>query len=188
MRNRIKEILVMISMLRLIPHYLLWGFINRRTIDADIDEWAKWKSINGSRYWIFATLMLWHKQFRNVFYLRIGLYRYGIKWLCKPLSTCYINTKNIGPGLKIQHGFSSIIAAEKIGSCAHIFQQVTIGFKGDKQPILGDNVMVCAGAKILGGITVGNNVIIGANAVVVKNVPDNVVVGGIPAKILKSNL
>ena len=45
--------------------------------------------------------------------------------------------------------------------------------------------MVTCGAKVLGPITVGNNVVIGANAVVVKDVEDNVVVGGIPAKIIK---
>ena len=50
---------------------------------------------------------------------------------------------------------------------------------------IGDNVMICAGAKVLGGITVGNHVVIGANAVVVHDVPDGTVVGGVPAKVLK---
>ena len=66
-----------------------------------------------------------------------------------------------------------------------IYQQVTIGYSGDKHPWIGDNVEICCGAKIVGGVHIGNNVIIGAQALVVKDVPDNAVVGGVPAKILK---
>jgi serine O-acetyltransferase len=47
------------------------------------------------------------------------------------------------------------------------------------------NVEVCCGAKVLGGITVGDNVLIGANAVVVKDVPSNSVVAGVPARVIK---
>lgn len=74
---------------------------------------------------------------------------------------------------------------KKNGKNCKIFQQVTIGYNGDEQPIIGDNVVVCCGAKIIGGVKVGNNVIIGANAVVCKDIPDNVVVAGVPAKIIK---
>lgn len=52
-------------------------------------------------------------------------------------------------------------------------------------PTIGDNVVVYAGAKIIGGVHIGNNVIIGANAVVTKDVPDNCVVAGVPARIIK---
>lgn len=51
--------------------------------------------------------------------------------------------------------------------------------------MIGNHVTVCCGAKVLGAITIGNNVVIGANAVVCKDVPDNCVVGGVPAKIIK---
>jgi len=60
-----------------------------------------------------------------------------------------------------------------------------VGYDSEARPIIGDNVVIGSGAKVLGGITVGNNVIIGANAVVVQSVPDNVVVGGVPAHILR---
>jgi serine O-acetyltransferase len=73
-----------------------------------------------------------------------------------------------------------------------IFHHVTIGAKDmdigyheDKRPVIGDNVIIGSGAKVLGGITIGHNVRVGANAVVTHSVPDNVVVGGIPARILK---
>lgn len=78
----------------------------------------------------------------------------------------------------IQHGFSTIISAQRIGKNAHIYQQVTIGYNGEKCPVIGDDVQVCCGAKVIGGITIGNNVTIGAQALVVKDVVDNCVVGG----------
>lgn len=62
---------------------------------------------------------------------------------------------------------------------------VTVGYSGGKRPTIGNNVIICAGAKIVGGIHVGNDVIIGANAVVVKDTPNNVIMGGVPAKVIK---
>ena len=52
-------------------------------------------------------------------------------------------------------------------------------------PIIGDNVFIGAGAKILGDITIGDNCVIGANSVVVKSVPSNSIVAGVPAKVLR---
>jgi len=54
-------------------------------------------------------------------------------------------------------------------------------------PVIGDNVHISHGAVIFGGITIGNNVVIGANAVVNKPVPENAIVAGVPAKILRIN-
>ncbi len=64
---------------------------------------------------------------------------------------------------------------------------VVIGGKegSNKVPFIGNNVKIATGAKVLGGIRIGNNVTIGANAVVLKDVPDNAVVVGIPARIIK---
>jgi serine O-acetyltransferase len=53
------------------------------------------------------------------------------------------------------------------------------------RPVIGDDVIIGSGAEVLGGIIIGNNVTIGANAVVTQSVPDNVVVGGIPARVLR---
>lgn len=71
-----------------------------------------------------------------------------------------------------------------------IGQGVTIGGKSGwyEVPVIGDDVEINAGARIIGPVRIGNNVIIGANAVVVKDVPDNCVVAGIPARIIKENL
>lgn len=98
----------------------------------------------------------------------------------------------IGPGLFFPHTHGTVIGAYRIGSNAIIYQGVTIGardlvFTYDEKhrPVLGDGVLLGAGAKILGGICVGNNVIVAANAVVITSVPDHCVAGGVPAKILK---
>ena len=103
-----------------------------------------------------------------------------------PMSTLYIFAPNIGEGLFIQHGFSTIIAANSIGKNCWINQQVTIGFSGDgKSPVIGDNVQITAGAKVFGDITIGDNSLIGANAVVFKDVPKNCTVVGVPGYIVK---
>ena len=89
----------------------------------------------------------------------------------------------------LQHGLNGIIVSHyaSIGKNAWIAQQVTIGQAINKNvaPQIGDNVIIGAGAKILGDIKIGSNVTIGANAVVVSDIPDNCIVGGIPAKIIK---
>jgi len=83
-----------------------------------------------------------------------------------------------------------IHARAVVGTGCMIGQGVTIGEKSGwyEVPIIGDNVEISAGARILGPIRIGNNVIIGANAVVVKDVPDNCVVAGVPARIIKENM
>ena len=55
----------------------------------------------------------------------------------------------------------------------------------ESKPIIGNNVKICAGSILVGNIKIGNNVIIGAGSVVTKNVPDNCVIAGVPAKIIK---
>lgn len=106
--------------------------------------------------------------------------------LCSPMSTLLISAEAIGPGLFIQHGFATIIVANKIGKNCWINQQVTIGYSNTNDcPTIGDNVIINAGAKIIGKLTIGDNSKVGANAVVVKNVPPNVTVVGVPAYIVK---
>ena len=138
----------------------------------------------------FAILLLEYREFRNLFIYRNrfrGLYRRWVSLWYKPMDTLYIQAKEIGGGLFIQHGFATMISAEYIGENCWINQQVTIGYsnKGDRPPTIGDNVMITCGAKVLGPVTVGNDAIIGANAVVIHDVESGAVMGGVPAKRIK---
>jgi serine O-acetyltransferase len=78
-----------------------------------------------------------------------------------------------------------VLNAESIGDNFSCIHGCTIGKKDGKRPRIGDNVNMCAGSMIIGDITIGNNVTIGAGAIVVKDVPDNCVVVGNPARIIK---
>lgn len=112
-----------------------------------------------------------------------------LKILFPGMETLYINTPEIGPRLFIQHGFATNISAKQIGSDCWINQQVTIGYAfAQEPPIIGNGVRVSAGAKVVGNITIGDNAIIAANAAVVKDVGENEVVGGVPAKIIGENV
>lgn len=89
----------------------------------------------------------------------------------------------IGEGLKINHGIGTVIGARcKIGKNCMIHQNCTIGDRNGGRPIIGDNVIIYAGAMILGDISIGDNCIIGANSVVTKSFPANCILVGSPAK------
>ncbi len=96
----------------------------------------------------------------------------------------------IGKGTKLGYGGIGVVIHSEsvIGRNCSVGQQVTIG-RGNSRypgvPVIGDNVHMHKGAIIYGGITVGDNAEIGANAVVNKPVPDNAVVAGVPAKIIR---
>ena len=96
---------------------------------------------------------------------------------------------DIGPGLYIGHsGMIIVHPAARIGRNLNIGPGVIIGEKGAGKkgvPVIKDNVYAGTGSKILGNITVGNDVRIGANAVVIKDVPDGATVVGVPGKIIK---
>ena len=95
----------------------------------------------------------------------------------------------IGPGIFFPHTSGTVIGASKIGRDVTIFQGVTLGARQidmsydlSLRPELGDYVVVGAGAKVLGGISLGDNVKVGANSVLLRSVPANATVAGIPAR------
>lgn len=97
----------------------------------------------------------------------------------------------IGIGFFIDHGMGVVIGeTAEIGDYVTLFQGVTLGGtgkeRGKRHPTLGNHVVVGAGAKILGGITIGDNVKIGANSVVLKSVSANSTVIGVPARVIKT--
>jgi len=95
----------------------------------------------------------------------------------------------IGKGLFIDHGMGVVIGeTTEIGDNVTIYQGVTLGGtgkeKGKRHPTIGNNVIIAAGAKVLGSITVGDNAKIGAGAVVIRPVPPNSTVVGVPGRVV----
>ncbi|MBI5665894.1 MAG: cysteine--tRNA ligase [Nitrospirae bacterium] len=99
----------------------------------------------------------------------------------------------IGRGFFIDHGMGVVIGeTAEIGENVLLYQGVTLGGtgkeKGKRHPTLGSNVVVGAGAKILGAITIGDHVKIGANSVVLHSVPTNSIVVGVPGRVIKKKV
>ncbi|MBR0445876.1 MAG: hypothetical protein IIX23_01135 [Oscillospiraceae bacterium] len=155
----------------------------------DLSRWKQIHSLNCSDRHAMALLLWRFKEFRNLVIYRHRAFpvrRRLLAFCYPPMDSLYIDAFEIGGGLFIQHGFATMIAAKSIGENCWINQQVTIGYNGQGDPpTIGDNVTITCGAKVLGSITVGDNVVVGANAVVICDVPESCVVGGVPARILK---
>jgi serine O-acetyltransferase len=131
-----------------------------------------------------------------------GLWNLGLKWVARLLSMLarFITGIEIHPGAKIgrrvflDHGLGIVIGeTAEIGDDCTIYQGVTLGgtslYKGVKRhPTLGKGVVISAGAKVLGGFTVGDGARVGSNAVVLKEIPAGATAVGIPARILHPDL
>lgn len=192
--NFIVGLALWLSGIRLMPHIVAMMLSsNRSVIQQDLDRWGQimFGAKPGNvfeKIALFVRLMTLRPEYRNLFYHRVGLARLMLSLLCRPMSTLYIHTRKIGPGLFIQHGFATIIAAAEIGDNCWINQQVTLGYSNATDcPTLRNNVTISAGAKVIGRVTIGENSRVGANAVVVKNVPANATVVGVPAYVVRKD-
>lgn len=107
-------------------------------------------------------------------------------WLNRVINGCVIGAgATFEKGFVIMHPVGVVINSKVIGGKNIVVESgVVIGDEKGQAPILGSNIFIGAGAKIIGGISIGDNVKIGANAVVVKSLPSNVTAVGIPAKII----
>ena len=130
----------------------------------------------------------------NLWKIKIRFRYRGISNYRKLYTLCEIQNldKLLKQGLRCDHPIGIVMHYKEFGYNNHIYQNVTIGAKRgfkskypDDYPTIGNNIIVYAGAVICGGITVGDNAEIGANAVVVDDVPPNAIVAGIPAKIIR---
>lgn len=147
----------------------------------------------------FIQVIILYPGFHILIYYRIShfLYKHKRYFLARLISQIgkFFTGIEIHPGAKIgrklfiDHGTGIVIGeTATIGDNCTIYHGVTLGGTGKdvnkRHPDIGDNVMIGCGAKILGPIKIGNNVKIGANAVVTKDVQDNSTVVGIPGKVL----
>ncbi len=125
------------------------------------------------------------------------LWNVGFKWLARLVSNIarFLTGIEIHPGARlgrrffIDHGMGVVIGETAVvGEDCTLYHQVTLGGttwnKGKRHPTLGDGVVVGAGAKILGPISIGSGVRVGSNAVVTRDVPDHATVVGIPGRVI----
>lgn len=140
-------------------------------------------------YLQFEHLMIYYPEFAMVYFWRI---KKKSGWVYRLFSEDYkckiFGSSQIQGGIVAFHPYASVINAEKIGKNFEFRNGTTIGNKNNDNsmlPTLGDNVTLGVNSCIVGNITIGNNVIVGAGAVVVKDIPDNCIVGGNPARIIR---
>lgn len=165
----------------------------RQVIDDDCEQWADllWLAPD-QRTRLLGRFLFAFPEFRSVYYHRLArgnpsgalAARLAVH-IWRGVPGLDLSGTPIGPGLFISHGQGTILSAERIGANLQVHQGVTIGwdYRGDRRPIIGDDVFIGAGAKVLGAITVGDGARIGANAVVVCDVPAGATAVGIPARI-----
>jgi serine O-acetyltransferase len=167
------------------PLLLGYAITDRRAVvDADLRRWADLLGENPS----FLRLSRL-PEFRTLFYYRLSRGNFLgratgrlLRAVFRGQSGLFLWTPHIGPGLFLQHAFCTAVAAESVGANCWINQQVTIGYNARlERPILEDDVVVHAGAKIIGGVRIGRGAVIGANAVVIDDVPPGAVAVGVPA-------
>lgn len=198
MKSRLQKAQVILNLWRVFPVWLIVKTLSgegTQIVFYEVDRWnqlARRSSKNSLM--ALGLLLLGNRSFRNLLCQRVrweggGIIReHIVSFLFHKEPTLYINAEKIGRGLYIQHGFATIITAKEIGCNCWINQQVTIGYRESKYPpTLGNGVTVTAGAKVLGDITIGDNAIIGANAVVIRDVEPYQIMGGVPAKQIGVN-
>jgi len=150
----------------------------------------------------FVEVILLYPGLHALIYYRVAhiLYKIHLFFLARFLSQLARLTTGIEihPGAKIgkrffiDHGFGVVIGETAvIGNDVLLYQGSTLGgtgiVKGKRHPTVGNNVVIGAGAKVLGNIVIGDNSYIGANAVVIKDVPSNSTVVGVPGRITKQD-
>ncbi len=115
------------------------------------------------------------------------------KCLVRLLFGCQIGLgASVGRGVILSYGGLGVVIHHRaiIGNGVYIGTNVTIGgtSKQIAVPVIGENTLIATGAKVLGPVKIGKNCVIGANAVVVRDVPDHSLVGGVPARIIKTGI
>ena len=168
----------------MIPHILIY-FKKKKILDKDLIKYARKKNVNAID---FISVCVFQKVYRNLFYYRIGRHlSILISWLLPQEKSLHINCSYIGDGAHFEHSYSTYLNAESIGLNFFCLHLVTLGMGSDGRPSIGNNVSIFTGSIVYGKVHVGNNVKISAGTVVSKDIPDNCLVAGNPAYIIRKN-
>ncbi len=172
-----------------VPHFLCYQFSNSKDeIREDAISTAARMSIRLSPQLALLFLLHHNRYYRSLFYFRLGpIISMFISWY-RPGDRYFTisQTLKLGAGCTLSHPYATILNAESIGKNFSFRHCTTVGAKENGRPVIGDNVYLGAAVTIIGPVHIGNNVVVGAGSVVVKNVPDNCVVAGNPARIIKT--
>lgn len=178
----LKEILLCPFML--IPLLAYRTSTYKKRIEKDVDRfWCVHYGYKPTNYYLGIIRELSNcVEYRNLFFYRCG----RIGRVLSHLSLFFLKTQTLlafgvprdkfGGGCFIQHGYCTVIVADKVGENFWVNQNVTIAYSGNGRPIIGDNVHVASDANVVGKILIGNNVTIGAGTTVVRDVPDDTLV------------
>lgn len=173
-----------------LPHIIAAFAIKdlHQTIKGDVESYCT--RVHIKLNFLCGLIFLLHNDsyFRTLFYHRLGpVVSALIGWYAPKNKTFIIPAyTKIGRGVLFFHPYSTVLNAESIGdnfTCAHL---TTLGLGRGGKPIIGNNVHLGANVTIIGNVKIGDNVTIGAGSIVVKNVPDNSVVVGPAAKVIRS--
>ncbi|MDE6667228.1 MAG: serine O-acetyltransferase [Clostridia bacterium] len=135
----------------------------------------------------------WHRLASGLYKMHLKLPARMVSQFAKFLTGIEIHpAAEIAPGVFIDHGAGVVIGeTAKVGAGTVLYHGATLGGtgkeKGKRHPTVGENCVISAGAKVLGNITVGDYAKIGANAVVLTNIPPHATAVGVPAKVVKIN-
>lgn len=137
-----------------------------------------------------SLVMRWYRFMRTMHLKKVPIIPGLMVRLIRVVFACDLPyTCDLAEGVELCHSGLGVVIHDRavVGKGTKIYQHVTLGGRdGRGHPTLGENVFVGPGVCILGGVTIGNNVRIGANAVVLDDLPENSVAVGIPAKVIKT--